>query len=220
MYKLCVFDLDGTLVDTLADLTASLNAALAKNGFPALAEYEVQRIIGYSTAYMCQNALPKDADKSAWEAVHRDYTAYYDAHCCDRSRIYEGMIRTVQSLKRAGATVAVVSNKPHKHAMRVIDTLFLRDTFSMVLGRMEKFATKPAPDALLFVLDYFGVAKKDAAYIGDSEVDVQFAKNAGIDCVSVGWGFRDLKTLKEAGAQCIVSDSDALLAALLNKKTE
>ncbi len=214
MPSFVIFDLDGTLVNTLADLSGALNHALTENGFDALSEQEVSAIVGHSVRYMCQNAVPKEhADE--WEKVLRSYSAYYRKHCCDRSRPYEGMPRTIKRLKDAGKRLAVVSNKPHADAVSVINALYPRDTFSMILGRMDRFAIKPAPDALRFAMEYFGAEPEDTVYVGDSEVDVEFARNAGIPCVSVSWGFRTREELLGAGASCILDDPGELPALLL-----
>ena len=118
-------------------------------------------------------------------------------------------------LKKAGVRLAVVSNKPHKDTTRVIETLFPRDTFCMVLGMMEKYRKKPDPEPLEFVLNYLGVEKKDAIYVGDSDVDVEFARNTGLDCVSCTWGYRSRKQLLEAGATCLIDDFEELLQIVL-----
>ena len=215
MYRFCAFDLDGTLVYTIEDIAFALNWALEKHGFPALSEREVQAIVGYSTGYMCREALPEDAREAHWKAVHADCTAYYNAHCCDRSYPYHGVLRTLHRLKDAGVRMAVVSNKPHRETTKVVQTLFPRDTFSMVLGMMEKFEKKPAPEPLEFVLNYLGVEKEDAVYVGDSDVDVAFARNTGIDCISCTWGYRSRNCLIESGASRLIDDFEELLGLLL-----
>lgn len=215
MYKLCAFDLDGTLVDTIGDLAGSLNYALDKNGLPTLAVHDVLYLVGHSVAWMCRMAVPEAVREARWQQVYADCDAYYAQHCCDTSRPYEGILRTLSRLRAAGVTLAVVTNKPHRHAMHVVNALFPRDTFSMVLGMMEKFEKKPAPDPLNFVLDYLDVAPRDAIYVGDSEVDVAFAKNAGLPCVSVTWGFRPRAELIAAGATCLIDDPEELLEVVL-----
>ena len=215
MYQLCVFDLDGTLAYTIGDLAAGLNDALQKNGFPALTERQVQALVGYSTQYMCKNALPEEAREANWKQVFEDFNAHYDVHCCDHSYPYDGVQRTLQRLKAAGMRLAVVSNKPHPLTIHIVQQMFPRDTFSMVLGMMEKFEKKPAPEPLEFVLSCLNVGKADAVYVGDSEVDVAFAKNAGLDCVSCTWGYRTRKELVEAGAVCMIDEFEELLGLLL-----
>ena len=215
MYKLCAFDLDGTLVDTIGDLAASLNYALEKNGLPVHTVQEVSRLVGHSVSYMCYMAVPEEVREARWQQVYADCDAHYALHCCDHSRPYEGVLRTVSRLKAAGVTLAVVTNKPHKHAMHVVNELFPRDTFSIILGMMKKFEKKPAAEPLNFVLVYLGVAPKDAIYVGDSEVDIEFAKNTGLHCVSVTWGLRPRSELIAAGATCLIDDPEELLEIVL-----
>lgn len=215
MYKLCAFDLDGTLVDTIGDLAASLNYALEKNGLPVHTVQEVSRLVGHSVSYMCYMAVPEEVREARWQQVYADCDTHYALHCCDHSRPYEGILRTVSRLKAAGVTLAVVTNKPHKHAMHVVNELFPRDTFSIILGMMKKFEKKPAAEPLNFVLDYLGVAPKDAIYVGDSEVDIEFAKNTGLPCVSVTWGLRPRSELIAAGATCLIDDPEELLEIVL-----
>ena len=215
MYKLCAFDLDGTLVDTIGDLAASLNYALEKNDLPVHTVQEVSRLVGHSVSYMCYMAVPEEVREARWQQVYADCDAHYALHCCDHSRPYEGILRTVSRLKAAGVTLAVVTNKPHKHAMHVVNELFPRDTFSIILGMMKKFEKKPAAEPLNFVLDYLGVAPQDAVYVGDSEVDVEFARNAGLPCVSVTWGLRPRSELIAAGATCLIDDPEELLEVVL-----
>lgn len=209
MVKLCVFDLDGTLVNTLTDLTVSLNYALGQLGFPLLSEAEVSAIVGHSVTYMCEHAVPPERIADA-PRVLEIYRAHYAAHSLDHSRAYEGMVEAVERIKNAGVKVAVVSNKPHADAVRVMKSLYPKDTFSLVLGRTQKFAIKPAPDALNFVMNFFGFKPEEAVYVGDSDVDVEFARNANMRCVSVTWGFRSVGELLTAGAVCMTDDPKKL----------
>jgi phosphoglycolate phosphatase len=205
MVKLCVFDLDGTLVNTLHDITDSLNYALTACGFPALSESRVAAIVGHSINFMCEHAIPPE-NKDRAEQVVELYTAYYKEHSLDRSHAYDGMIEAVKRIKAAGVTVAIASNKPHADTVKVAGTLYPKDMFALVLGRTGKFAIKPAPDALHFIMDFFKVTPEETVYVGDSDVDVQFAHNAGMRCVSVNWGFRSEEEILAAGATCITGD--------------
>ncbi len=205
MVKLCVFDLDGTLVNTLHDLTNSLNFALESCDLPALSEPQVAAIVGHSVNYMCEHAVGPDHKDQA-EKVLKLYMEHYKEHSLDRSHAYDGMIDAVEAIKNAGVTVAIASNKPHADTVKVVETLYPKDLFSIVLGRMDKFAIKPAPDALRFIMDFFKVTPEESVYVGDSDVDVQFAHNAGMRCVSVNWGFRTVEEILAAGATCITGD--------------
>lgn len=219
MVKLCVFDLDGTLVNTLHDLTDALNYALEACGFPALSEERVAAIVGHSVEYMCLNAVPEEhRDQS--QKVLALYRERYQQHSLDRSHPYAGMIEAVEKIHAAGVTVAIASNKPHADTVKVVETLYPRNLFSLVLGRTEKFAIKPAPDSLQFIMDYFGVSPDECVYVGDSDVDVEFAHNAGMRCVSVNWGFRTEAEILAAGATCITGDPTKVPELVLNDPGE
>jgi phosphoglycolate phosphatase len=205
MVKLCVFDLDGTLVNTLHDLTDSLNFALTACSFPALSESRVAAIVGHSVNFMCEHAVPPEHKEQAGKVLEL-YMEYYKEHNLDRSHAYDGMIEAVERIKAAGVMVAIASNKPHADTVKVVETLYPKDIFSIVLGRMDKFAIKPAPAALHFIMDFCGVTPEESVYVGDSDVDVQFAHNAGMRCVSVNWGFRSVEEILAAGATCITGD--------------
>ncbi len=214
--KLIVFDLDGTLADTIGDIACSLNAALAGLAYPTLSEWEVQKLVGHGLRQLCSDALPEEK-KDDSRRVFRALEAHYSEHCCDRTRPYDGVQRLLVKLRAAGKTLAVASNKPHKNAMQVVNACFPRDSFSMILGSMDKFPNKPAPDMLRFIMDYFSVSPEETLFVGDSEVDVAFAKNAGVDCIAVSWGFRSRKTLLAGGAKRIADDAEELLAAILKE---
>ena len=205
MVKLCVFDLDGTLVNTLHDLTDSLNYALNECGYPQLSESRVAAIVGHSVEYMCEHAVPADRKDGA-QAVLALFMDRYRDHNLDRSHPYDGMIEAVEQIKLTGVTIAIASNKPHADTVKVVDMLYPKNLFSLVLGRTDKFAIKPAPDALRFIMGFFGVTPEESVYVGDSDVDVQFARNAGMRCVSVNWGFRSVEEILAAGATCVTGD--------------
>ncbi len=219
MVKLCIFDLDGTLVNTLHDLTDSLNYALNECGLPSLSESRVAAIVGHSVEYMCEHAVPPEHPDQATRVLEL-YSEHYRAHSLDRSHPYDGMIDAVKRIKQAGVTVAIASNKPHADTVKVVEMLYPKNLFSLVLGRTDKFTIKPAPDALRFIMDYFGVTPGESVYVGDSDVDVQFAHNAGMRCVSVDWGFRSVEEILAAGATCITSDPGKVPELVLNEPKE
>lgn len=219
MVKLCIFDLDGTLVNTLHDLTDSLNYALNECGLPSLSESRVAAIVGHSVEYMCEHAVPPEHPDQATRVLEL-YSEHYRAHSLDRSHPYDGMIDAVKRIKQAGVTVAIASNKPHADTVKVVEMLYPKNLFSLVLGRTDKFTIKPAPDALRFIMNYFGVTPGESVYVGDSDVDVQFAHNAGMRCVSVDWGFRSVEEILAAGATCIASDPGKVPELVLNEPKE
>lgn len=213
MKKLIAFDLDGTLVNTISDLTASLNFALDSFGYPTLSIEETERIVGHSVLYMCEHAVP-EGEKARAEEVLAILVKHYQAHCCDASRPYPGIPEVIAKLRAAGYTLAVVSNKPHAQAVKVIAKLFSRSDFSLVLGRMDRFRLKPDPEPLRFAIDYIGASNENVIYVGDSEVDVQFANNTGVRCVPVSWGYRDKSVLIAAGAKEIADTPEQLFSRL------
>ncbi|MCL2672454.1 MAG: HAD family hydrolase [Clostridiales bacterium] len=203
--KFLAFDLDGTLCNTLPDITGSLNRALAAEGFAPHTEEAVSRMVGRSIVWMVECALP-DADEATRARVRDAYFADYARHYAEYTYIYPGLLPVLEQLHAAGHKMAVVTNKPHAHAVRLVETLFPRHgtIFSQVLGQSPRFPPKPAPEMLRAVLRMQGIAIEDAVYIGDSEVDLSFAKNAELPCLACGWGFLGAEGLKELGAEHIL----------------
>ena len=211
--KLLVFDLDGTLADSILDITEGLNYALRKAGLSPFSVEETQKLVGHSVAYMVEHAV-KMQKPIPWESLMPDFTAHYHEHCVDHTRPYDGIPETLQLLKKAGYTLAVVSNKPDIHSQRVIAKLFPENLFDFVLGRVDTIPTKPDPAPLRFCMKTLGADKSDTIYIGDSEVDVDFANNTGIPMVIVDWGNRTRKQLQAAGAQNLVSTPNELILTI------
>ncbi|MDO4543762.1 MAG: HAD-IIIA family hydrolase [Clostridia bacterium] len=213
--KYVFFDLDGTLCDTITDITDSLNRALQAHGYPTFTSEQVKAMVGKSIAYMCQRAMPKGHEND-WEIVKQDYFADYSEHLCDKTRPYEGITEAVNALKAKGYTLAVVTNKPHAHAVKIVRELFAHhgDVFSAVQGQAPKFLTKPDPESLLFVMKNLGATQQNSVYIGDSDTDIQFAKNTGIKSIGVSWGYRPVELLKQTGATAIAKSPDTLAALI------
>lgn len=216
MVKLCIFDLDGTTVDTLQDLCVSVNYGLKANNLPTKSAEELSALVGHSTAYMCTNAIAPALRTEYADKVLAAYNAHYARHCCDHSRPYKGMKELMDVLHANGIATALVSNKPHRFTVHMIGELYPHDSFSMVLGMMEKFTKKPDPEPMLFVLGELGFKPEEAVYVGDSEVDVEFAKNTGMPCISVTWGLRTKEQLLEAGADTLADTPEELLKAIMN----
>ena len=216
MIRFCVFDLDGTTVNTLNDLCACVNLALEENGLPTKTVEELLPFIGYSTAYMCEHAIDEDKREACFPAVFDAYNRHYAKHFCDHSLPYDKMPALIARLQKEGIQTALVSNKPHRFAVRMIEALYPRDSFCMVLGMLPKFTRKPDPEPLNFVLHQVGFLPEETLYIGDSEVDIAFAKNAGIPCLSVTWGFRTKEQLLAAGAETLCDTPEELLDKILS----
>ena len=186
-----LFDLDGTLLDTLADLTDATNYALRVHGYPQRSISEIRRFVGNGAANQMRLSVPEGAD---YEPVLATYKPYYDAHCQIKTAPYPGILEALEELK--DYPLAVVSNKPHS-AVTVLAKQYFGDIYAR--GEQADCPRKPAPDMIKRTMADLGV---DACvYVGDSEVDVRTARNAGVPCLSVLWGFRDREVLETEGAK-------------------
>ncbi len=210
-YRFVAMDLDGTVLYTLPDLVGSLNYALKKNGFDQLSTETVITLIGHSVDYMCENALPGDAREKYTRIVLDDFNDHYYEHCCDNDVLYPGTLETLEELRRRGVELAVVSNKPNRESRKIISRFFPDGIFSFVIGAMGEFPKKPGKGLLSFVMNYLNFSREETLYVGDSEVDVEFARNEGVDCVSCAWGYRSVEILKESGAGRIIHHFPELL---------
>ena len=203
-YKTYLCDMDGTLLDTLDDLTAAVNHTLAQYGYPQRTREEVRCGLGNGAVKLMASALPRGEDTPDFAAIMRDYKAWYQAHTCVLTRPYPGVPELLERLTRQGCRVAIVSNKPHGAACELAEKFFPGvPTF----GESPATPRKPAPDMVFHALTALGAEKDTAVYVGDSEVDVQTARNAGLPLIAVSWGFRGREALAEAGAENIVDSA-------------
>ena len=210
-FKLVAFDLDGTICNTLSDIASSLNRALAAQGFSTYSDEDVSGLIGKSIVYMCKNAVPQERFE-AWTDVRDGFFSDYAEHLCDTTVPYPEMPEMLHALRRRGVTLAVVTNKPDPHAKKMIRTLFPEDgLFACVQGQCADYPVKPDPTMLDVVRGSLGFSREETLYLGDMDVDLQFAKNAGLKCVGCGWGYRGEAFLKEAGAEHVISHPLELL---------
>ncbi len=208
-YDLAIFDLDGTILDTLADLAGSTNAALAACGYPTRTVDEVRRFVGNGVRRLIQLAVPDGTGEADMERVFAAFKAHYAAHSMDATRPYDGVPALLARLKGDGVRLAVVSNKLDG-AVGPLCEHFFPDTFDVTVGERPGVRKKPAPDAVQAVLEALDIPREAAVYIGDSEVDIATAKNAGMDELAVTWGFRDGAFLRENGAVRLVSSPGEL----------
>lgn len=210
-FKLIAFDLDGTICNTLSDIASSLNRALAALGFQTYSDDGVSGLIGKSIVWMCQHAVPQDRPE-AWTDVRDGFLIDYAEHLCDTTVPYPEMPELLHALKDRGMTLAIVTNKPDPHAKKMIRTLFPEDgLFARVQGQCADYPVKPDPTMLDVVRESLGFSREETLYLGDMDVDLQFAKNAGLKCVGCGWGYRGEAFLKEAGAKQVISHPLELL---------
>lgn len=209
-YDLVIFDLDGTILNTLEDLRDSLNYALDRMGFPERSLEEVRNFVGNGIRKLIERALPQGGDDKTVEemlVLHRDY---YQVHCADKTRPYDGISEMLAKLKQREIQLAVLSNKPD-YAVKILCDKYFPGIFDKAYGFREGIERKPSPEAVFALLEEFGVPREKAVYVGDSEVDVQTAKNAGLDMMIVEWGFRDREFLIESGAVNLVSVPSEIL---------
>lgn len=201
-----LFDLDGTLLDTLDDLHSAVNFALKKHGLPLRSREEVKNFIGNGIALLMKRSVGLERLATVdFQAIMADFKEYYGAHCQDKTRPYEGVLDLLAELKRQGKAVGVVSNKAD-FAVKKLCAAYFGELVDVAIGENEAagIAKKPAPDAIFAALDKLGIEAGNAVYVGDSEVDIQTAAAAKIPCISVTWGMKNEQFLRENGAENIV----------------
>ena len=199
-YKTCLFDMDGTVLDTIADLRDAVNHTLALYGCPACDTQRVRDATGNGARDLIARCLPQGEATPDFEAIFSAYKAYYAAHSCLKTAPYEGITALLQELREDGCKVAIVSNKPDG-AVKELAARFFPGIPAFGEAGLPR---KPAPDMVYHALDVLGADRANAAYIGDSEVDVATAKNAGLELIAVSWGFRSRAHLVQSGAVTIV----------------
>lgn len=204
-YKLAIFDLDGTILDTLDDLADSLNYALEKSGYPVRDLEEVRRFVGNGIRKLVERGVPSGTSAEAADKVYESFTEHYKVHCADKTKPYENIPELLKKLRENGVKTAVVSNKAD-YAVQDLCVQYFDGLFDAAAGEREGVRRKPAPDSVNIVLEKLGVNRENAVYIGDSDVDVETARNSGMDCIAADWGFRDRDILVQCGAEIIVSE--------------
>ena len=212
-YKLAIFDMDGTILDTLEDLSASLNYALRLSGFEERTLAEVRSFVGNGIRKLVERGVPAGTSEAEIDRVFADFSAHYKLHCADKTKPYDGIRELLLELRSRGMKIAVVSNKAD-FAVQELCRQYFEQIFDAAVGEQNVVRKKPAPDSVNTVLEKLEICRTNAVYIGDSEVDIETAKNAQMDCIAVDWGFRDREYLKNVGAKIIVSDPESLLTLL------
>ena len=211
-YDTYIFDLDGTLLDTLADLAASTNYALRTHGMLEHSIDDVRRFVGNGVRKLMERAIPNGEANPDFEATFATFREHYMHHSLDTTRPYPGIPEALAELKAKGCRLAVVSNKMMAATVELCRHFF-PDTIEVAIGEHEAegIRKKPAPDTVFAALRELGVDKSGAVYVGDSDVDVQTAANSGLPCISVLWGFRDRDFLIQHGAKTFISAPSELL---------
>ena len=208
-----IWDLDGTLLDTLDDLAASVNAALAQNGLPQRTREEVRAFVGNGVRLLVARCLPEGERDERFDAVHDAFVRHYGAHSRDCTRPYDGILELLDALTERGVRHAIVSNKID-FAVRELSRAYFGERMRVAVGDDPSRRRKPAPDSVLEAMRQMGVGPEETAYVGDSDVDVQTARNAGVTGIAVSWGFRDEACLRAAVAEHICATPGELLTRL------
>jgi phosphoglycolate phosphatase len=219
MLRAVIFDMDGTTLYTLEDLSAGLNYALRKNGLPAKPMEEIRTYVGNGVHSEVEHSVPEGTSEEMIEKVYQDFLPWYNQHCNDHTRPYEGIIPLLKKLRENGMKTAIVSNKGDE-AVQILDQKYFSGLIDAGVGERADVARKPAPDTVNKVLEALQIDRSEAVYIGDSEVDLATAENAGMACIIVLWGYRDEAFLKEKGARVMVHTVKELEERLLNERSE
>ncbi len=213
MIKGIVFDLDGTTLHTLDDIKNSLNKVLERNGYPAKTYDEVRKMVGNGSRNLIREALPVNDDETI-ERILEEYIADYSVNYHITTRAYEGIPELLERLQERGILMAVNSNKPDMMTRALMKECFPDIRFTKIIGQRDDIPRKPDPASTNMIVEEMNLPKNEVLYIGDSETDVKTAKNAKLASVGCLWGFRDRKTLEEAGAEYIVERPEDILKLL------
>jgi phosphoglycolate phosphatase len=206
-----IFDLDGTLVDSLLGIAASLNHALGSSGLPVHSNEAVRGFVGNGVKILIRRASPADADEALLDTIERDFKAHYDLSWQTGTIIYPGITELLEALQSRGYPLAVLSNKPHPFTVAMVSQLFPSVCFAAVLGQRPGIPHKPDPAGALEISAALGLSPADCWVIGDSTMDIETARNAGMRAVAVTWGFHDRERLLAAGADQLVDEPEELL---------
>lgn len=204
MYKIVVFDLDGTLANTLTDLANAVNFGLENAGLHTYSVDDYRQMVGNGLVNLVKKAIYPNTDEEIFNRVKSDFDFYYNAHSMDKTTAYDGTSELLKYLSEKKIMTAVLSNKPDKFVAEILSKLFPNHKFNYAWGKKEEFPIKPNPESLFAILNKAGINKSQCLYVGDSNVDCQTAKNAGVKCCGVSWGFRGREELEEAGADIVV----------------
>ena len=210
MKNAAVFDMDGTILNTLDDLMDSTNFALKNNGLKERSLEEIRFFVGNGIQKLIERAVPQGTSKEVFEKVFADFKSHYKIHCADKTSYYDGIPSVIQTLRKMGVKTAVVSNKVDFAVQELVEVYF-KGLFDVALGEKTGVSKKPSPDMVNVALSVLGVEKEAAFYIGDSDVDFETAKNSSLDFIGVSWGFRGRKFLENLGAKNIIDSPEELL---------
>ena len=218
MKNTVVWDMDGTILNTLEDLKDSVNHAVVSHGFKPYNLNEIRSMLGNGIKVLMELAVPEGYNNPKFDDCFNTFKEYYQQHMNDRTRPYDGIPQVMEQLYKAGWKQAIVSNKIDNAVQKLTDAYYPFVDFA--IGEREGLSLKPQPDMVWAALKELGVEKEHAVYVGDSEVDLATAQNSGIDCICVAWGFRNKKMLQSIGAQNIVENPEQLIKKLIKMQDE
>lgn len=209
-----IFDLDGTLLDTLDDLCNSVNYSLRTNNFPERSLAEVRTFVGNGIRLLIERSVPEGTSKELIDKTFECFKTYYAVHCNDKTKTYPGVMNMLKELKKNGYKIAVLSNKAQYAVTKLCD-IYFNNLLDDAVGARENVAKKPSPDALYICAENNNINLNNVIYVGDSDVDVATANNAGVRGIAVTWGFRSRELLIKCGAENLADNTDELLQILL-----
>lgn len=214
-YEVVIFDLDGTILNTLDDLSDSCNYILAKNNFPTHTKDEIRMFVGNGIPKLIERALPQESNKETQEKILNEFRKYYEQHSQDKTKPYDGIQNIFSKLHNLGIKVAVNTNKSEDIAKIICDKYF-PGAIDYIAGGKKDVPHKPDPSGVYTILKELNIKNKAALYVGDSDVDYMTGINSGIDVVNVSWGFRSNEFLREHGSKIIFEDTEKLLNYIIN----
>lgn len=213
-YKAIIWDLDGTLLNTLEDLMDSVNYGLSKHGMDNITLEQTRRFVGNGIGKLIERAVPTGTDEETVAKVLKDFREYYNIHSRDKTKPYEGTVSALKRFKEEGYKLAIVSNKIQS-AVEELAEVYFPGLIDVAMGETPEIPKKPAPDMIYKVLKLLEIEKEEAVFLGDSDVDVATGINSGIDMITVLWGFRDKDELVEAGAKTFAENVSEVFEKIL-----
>ncbi len=216
-YDAILFDLDGTLLDSLEDMKDSVNHVMREFGFPEHTTEEIRTFVGNGIRRLIERSVPEDTDPRTCEAALKVYRSYYNDHCMIKTKPYDGVPELLAALKKEGFAMAIVSNK-NEEAVEEMREHYFGDLVPLAFGQSDAVPKKPDPSMVYAAADRLGIPKERCIYVGDSEVDIETAKNAGIDCITCLWGFREKEFLLAEGARVLAEAAEDILRVVGEEK--
>ncbi len=210
MFKAVIFDLDGTLLNTIDDLANSANHVLAAKGYPTFSSEQYKKFVGNGAAILMKRIHPEGTSQEEIDRALAEFTVYYNAHKDIRTAPYDGIPELLSDLRASGIRLCVLSNKPHEISGEIVRHYFGEETFDTVLGKSPDFPVKPDPSSCNFLIGKLRLQKDEVLYVGDSNVDMQTARNAGLTKCGVCWGFRSEEELKAEGADYLAHSPEEI----------